>query len=552
MNPNSLLGFNPHFPYFDSMRIPILFAFTLGSVALCHAQSPDTLQRIDQLFSRWNNATPGGVVTVERHGKVIYNKAFGLADLEHNVPNTTNTIFEAGSVSKQFTAFAILLLESEGKLSLQDDVRKYVPELPVYEGTITIQQLLNHTSGLKDWGSVGSLTGFPRTTRVYTLELALHIICQQKSLNFYPGSEYSYSNSNYTMLVAIVERISRQSLADFTKARLFDPAGMKNTQWRDNFREVVQNRSIAYRRAAGTYEQEMPFEHVHGHGGLLTTTEDLILWNHQLTTHAIGGDRVYQNRIKQGKLNNGKAITYASGIVVDQYNGITEISHTGATAAYRAVLHYYPDKKLSIAILSNDGSFNPGRGATDIAEIFLGKRELTSPTTKRVTASEESLKRFDGIYRSIRGFDVVTFSHTGGTVTLDKDPMQVIHPDTLYVNREYWMFKQPGQVLFQNTSDSATYVRQKPAKTDITYLKSLTGTYTSSEAEVTYSIELRGMELWLNCGPNKSFKLKPLFYDGYLSDDQDLCEFRRSKKGVVDRLEVSTSRAERVPFIRIQ
>jgi CubicO group peptidase (beta-lactamase class C family) len=167
--------------------LKIIFLLLTGSAV---AQI-DTTKVIDQLFAKYNNATPGASILIARGNTIIYNKAFGLADLEHNIPNTTETIFECGSVSKQFTATALLVLAREGKLSLDDDVRKYIPELPIYNAPITIQQLLNHTSGLKDWGSVGSLTGWPRTTRNYTNALALHIITKQKTLNFTPGTEYS-------------------------------------------------------------------------------------------------------------------------------------------------------------------------------------------------------------------------------------------------------------------------------------------------------------------------------------------------------------------------
>ncbi len=520
----------------------------LSCKALAQEPAADTLRRIDQLFTRWNNATPGGVVTVERNGKIIYNKAFGIADLEHNVPNTTEAIFEGGSLSKQFTAMAALLLVSEGKLSLSDNIRKYVPELPNYDGVITIQQLLNHTSGLKDWGVVGAISGWPRTTRVYTQELALQIICKQRSLNFYPGSEYSYSNSNYSLLVTIIERILKQSLADFTRERLFEPAGMKNTQWRDNFREVLANRSIAYVLSSGKYEQEMPFENVHGHGGILTTTKDLIKWNRQLETHAIGGDRVYQMRTQKGKLSGGKEITYAGGLVISERNGFREISHTGATAAYRAALYYYPGKKLTIAILSNDGGFNPGGGATQVADIFLGKAVIPKESAKNITTSEENLKRFDGIFRSVRGFDVFTLAYSTGKITNEGKALQVIHADTLYLDRLYWIAKKPGQILLKNPSDTSTYVRVKSPVTDISYLKSLTGQYVSDEADATYTVELRGNDLWINCMPHGAFKLIPSFHDGFLSEDMDLYEFRRNKKGIVDRFELSTSRAERIPF----
>ncbi len=525
--------------------------FLLGNLIAEAQLSADSVQRIDQLFTRWNNATPGGVITIERNGKVIYNKAFGLADLEHNVPNTTASILEAGSVSKQFTAAALLLLVQEGKVSLDDDVRKYIPELPVYEAPIRVRHLMNHTSGLKDWGSVGALSGWPRTTRVYTLELALQIICRQQSLNFEPGTEYSYSNAGYSLMVAIVERVSGQTLADFTRIRLFEPAGMKNTRWRNNFREVVPNRSVAYRRTAGTYEQEMPFEHVHGHGGLLTTTEDLITWNHQLANPTIGGSGLAALRTEQGKLKNGSTISYAGGLFIGKHNGYREITHTGATAAYRAVLSWYPEKKLGIAILSNDGSFNPGSYNTQIAEVFLGKAAPAPAPTHFATASDDQLRRYNGIYRSVRGFDVIKLNYEAGKVSSNTQVLKIIHPDTLYLDRQYWVFKKPGQILVKSPGDTNTYVRVNPPINDTAALKSLEGNYRSDEADVTYAVELRGKDLWINNRPNAPYKLNPSFRDAFMSEDRDLYEFKRNKKGAVERLVVSTGRAERIVFVKI-
>lgn len=524
---------------------PLFFVLSLGTA---NGQSADTLQRIDQLFSRWNNATPGVSVAIERDGKIIYHKAFGLADLEHNVPNTTATIFEAGSVSKQFTAASILLLAQEGKLSLDDDVRKYVPELPVYDKTITIRHLMNHTSGLKDWGSVGALSGWPRTTRVYTQDLALQIICRQATLNFSPGSEYSYSNSGYTLMVTIVERLSGMSLADFTLTRLFEPAGMKNTRWRNNFREIVPGRAVSYRRRAGTYEQEMPFEHVHGHGGLLTTTEDLIQWNHQLGQPTIGGAGMTKLREQQGRLTNGQTISYASGLFVAQHNGFREVSHTGATAAYRAYLGWFPEKKIAIALLSNDGTFNPGGIGSQVADIFLGKAaEPPTPNRTSVTLPEASLKRYEGTFRSVRNFDVLTISIKDGRLIYNERPLTVLHADTVLNNRSYWILKKNGQLLAKSPVDTFTYVKLKNPVTTPAYHQSLVGTYHSDEADATWRVELKDGALWIHQIPPGSWKLEPAFYDGFISEG-DLYEFKRNKKGVVDRLEVSVGRAERVLF----
>jgi hypothetical protein len=409
---------------------------------------------------------------------------------------------------------------------------------------------MNHTSGLKDWGSVGALSGWPRTTRVYTLDLALQIICRQKSLNFSPGSEYSYSNSGYTLMVVIIERVSKMSLAEFTRSRLFEPAGMKATKWRDNFREVIPNRAVAYRRNNGVYEQEMPFEHIYGHGGLLTTTEDLIRWNHQLEKPTLGGTGIVKLREQQGILTNGQSISYAGGLFVAAHNGFREVSHTGATAGYRAYLGWFPEKKLSIALLSNDGGFNPGGIGSQIADIFLGK--APSPATLNrpsLTVAETSLKRFEGTYRSIRTFDVLMMTLKDGKIWSNNRALTVLHADTLYLDRFYWIMKKEGQILLKTPADTATYVKVKPPAATPNYLQELTGTYRSDEADARWRIELRDGTLWATQTPPGPWKLEPAYYDGFLSDG-DLYEFKRNKKGKVVSLEVSVGRAERVVFLK--
>lgn len=524
--------------------------FLLFITTTSQAQSTDTLMLIDKIFSKWNNATPGGAVLVARNDRVLYHKAFGLADLEHNVPNTTETIFESGSVAKQFTAAAILLLALEGKLSPQDDVRKYIPELPQYQAPITIQHLINHTSGLKDWGIVGGITGWPRTTRVYTQDLALQIMCKQKTLNFVPGNEYSYSNSNYSLLVTIVERVSKQSLADFTRTRFFEPLGMTNTQWRDNFREVVPNRAIAYSRSGNSYQQNMPFENVHGHGGLLTTTGDLLKWNALLETHQIGGDQVYNWRIQKGKLNNGQPINYAGGVSVSSYSGFTEISHSGATAGYRTWLAYYPQKKITIILLSNDANGAVVGAGYEIARLYLGQPSEIKAKLKAVTVSETDLKRFTGTYRSIRNFDVFGMELKDGKILSNGKILNIAHRDTLYLNQLKWVLTSPTKIMLINQQDTSSYVRVNPPDLNPNSLKAFTGTYFSEEADATFVIEVRGAEVWVTVKPGLSFKINPSFKDGFFTDEMELLEFKRDKKGNVTGFELSQSRAERVPFVK--
>ena len=239
-----------------------------------------------------------------------------MADLEHDVPNTPDTIFESGSVAKQFTAMAILLLAEDGRLSLDDQVRKHIPELPDYGVPLTIRHMLTHTSGLRDWGSVAGIAGAPRTTREYTHAHVLEIVSRQKALNFPPGSHWSYSNTGFNLAAIIVDRVSGMSFADFSKRRIFDPLGMTRTSWRDDHQRIVKGRAIAYSTASAGYQIEMPFENVHGNGGLLTTVGDLLKWNENYVQPRIGTAALVAEQQKVGKFNDGKDLDYALGLYV--------------------------------------------------------------------------------------------------------------------------------------------------------------------------------------------------------------------------------------------
>jgi CubicO group peptidase (beta-lactamase class C family) len=529
----------------------LLSCLLLFSSVTVSAQPMDTLSRLDQLFSRWNNATPGVAIAIQRGDRIIYNKAFGLADLEHNVPNTTETIFESGSVAKQFTATSILMLVAAGKLNLQDDVRKFVPELPVYEAPITIQHLLNHTSGLKDWGSVGSLSGWPRTSRIYTQDLALQIMSRQKSLNFKPGAQYSYSNSNYSLLVTIVERVSKKTLAQFTDSVFFKPLGMAHTQWRDNFRTVVPHRAIAYTGRENNYLQLMPFEHVHGHGGLLTTTGDLLKWNKLLETKQIVGEKVAAWRIQRGRLNDGTEISYAAGLFIGEVNGFTEISHSGATAGYRAWLACYPQKKLSVAILSNDASFR--NVPSQVAEIFLGKEVVARSNEPNhfVELNEAEMKSWAGYYKSVTDADVFSIDYRDQAVFSNHHALKILHKDTLYLDHLYWIRTSSNDLILKTPGESRKYVRVQAPDVRKETLQSLAGTYVSEEAEATYHIKFENDALKVHLLPWPPQPLTPTHLLGFRDEEDKAYEFIRDKKGKVVGLEVSTGRALRVPFRKV-
>ncbi len=534
------------------MRLLLFFAcFATATTSL--AQPADTAVQVDRLFAAWNNATPGGSVLIARGNHVIYHKAFGLADLERMVPNLTETIFESGSVAKQFTAFSILLLEKDGKLSQDDDVRKYIPELPTYQAPITIRHLLHHTSGLKDWGSIVAISGWPRTTKVYTLALALQEICRQKSLNFTPGDQYSYSNSNYTLLTAIVERVSKQSLQQFTQERIFQPLGMTSTKWRSNYREIVPGRAQAYSRTGGRYELTMPFEHVHGHGGLLTTTGDLLKWNRLLAIHQIGGEDVFLKRIERGNLNNGSTIDYAAGIENRMWLGkYKAFTHSGATAGYRAMLMYFPDKQLTVAMLSNDASFSPVTKGFEVASIFFGVNPMPPVKAKHhnsAVLTEAQARRWMGIYRNTRELDVIAFDSEATQVLTGGHALKVAHPDTLFLDQKTWTLRKDGSVLFHNGYDTLSYRRVKPFDPK-TLLTNYVGEYFAEEIPTTLKISVHDNQLILTNDALEEVKLTPVYADVFSWENNGLVEFIRNAKNAVTGIRVSVPRANNMSFTK--
>lgn len=416
---------------------PLTLLFFLASTApaLSVAQTlQDTLRSIDALFSKVNEHTPGISLLISRGGNVIYHKNKGLANLELAIPITNNTRIEAGSVSKQFTATAILLLVRKGEIALDDEVRKYIPELPDYGAPITIRHLLNHTSGLKDWGVLAALGGWPRGTRVYTNELALKIISKQPTLNNRPGEEYLYSNSNYTLLALVVERIVGKSLAEFTEEYIFRPLNMLSTSWRTNFQEIVSNRATGYSLQNGDYRMDMPFENTYGHAALLTTVADLDKWNTSWKDSPLGGQPLLNLRTQRGVLNSGDTIAYAGGVSVGTYNGRQLISHHGFTAGYKSFLCYFPETSLSIVFLSNDASLSTNALADSIISKFFGMRgpkvaEQKKAVTKSVYKVE--LDEFQGCYESDEcdgRYKVTTADSTQLQVTSYSNRTQLLKP----------------------------------------------------------------------------------------------------------------------------
>src|SRR5262245_1573505 len=301
----------------------LVLAGTLAAAANAQ-QSTDLAPKVDAVFARFTDKTPGCAVGLSKDGRALYTHGYGMSNLEYNVPITESTVLESGSVAKQFTASAIVLLAQDGKLSLDDDIRKYIPEVPSFGGQkITIRNLLTHTSGLRDqWGLLG-IEGLGPGTQVHSPLTTLDLIAHQKMLNFPPGSAYLYSNTGYALAGLIVQRVSGMPLDAFTQARLFRPLGMTHTRWRADFTDIVPNRATAYSgSAANGYHTDMPFTNMIGNGGVLSTMRDLLVWNENLDHPTVGGTSYVNALETRMRLTNGRTISYALGLEVVEYDGV--------------------------------------------------------------------------------------------------------------------------------------------------------------------------------------------------------------------------------------
>ncbi|HEV8253877.1 MAG TPA: serine hydrolase domain-containing protein [Vicinamibacteria bacterium] len=373
------------------MRSVLLVAVTVAAAtasAATEAAKPAPAE-IDRVFTDLDRPdSPGCALAVVRDGRAAYERGYGMANLEHRVAITPHTVFDIGSTSKQFTAAAVHLLAAEGRLSLDDDVRRWVPELPAYDtGRITVRHLLHHTSGIRDYLELMDLTGV-RFEDVSTDEDALSLLSRQKAANFAPGAEYLYSNSGFFLLSIVVKRASGRSLRDFAAERIFAPLGMRETHFHDDHAMVVPNRATGYERGEGaSFKIDMSNFEQTGDGGVYTTVEDLLRWDGNFYEPVVGGPRLLEGLLRPGTLRDGQPLKYASGLSVDAYRGLKTVSHGGSWAGYRAELLRFPDERLSVICLCNVSDARPSRRAREVAGLFLADKMAPDAAAPSPSAS---------------------------------------------------------------------------------------------------------------------------------------------------------------------
>ena len=381
------------------VSIAVLFIALNVSAQLNEKQ----LLKIDSLFTKWNKPNhPGGAIGIMQNGKIVFSKAYGLASMEYLVPNTTGTIYNIASVSKQFTAMGIVLLQEQGKLSFDDNIRKYLPELPEFDYPITIRHMLHHTSGLRSLHAMLGLAGW-RGDDSKTNEDLNRFLLNQTDLNFKPGDEYLYCNTGYMLMVNIIEKITEEKFVDWMKASIFEPLGMINTYVEDHYSNIVPNNATSYNRMQNNeFERAVEYWGYIGSGNMHSTTEDLLKWLKNFTEPQVNWEASFDLLQTLDKLNDGSDNNYAFGVSMDEYLDQNRIQHGGSIGGFRASAGTYPDEKLSIVVLTNFSSSSPGSKANQIAEILLPKVGHDNKKTEEINASgnqvklsSEQLKKYD-------------------------------------------------------------------------------------------------------------------------------------------------------------
>ena len=543
------------------MKLRLFSLIAVAPIAL-GAQQADTsfAARIDRLIaSNASQTAPGCALGVSRDGKPVLERAFGMAELEHGTPNTPATIFEAGSVAKQFTAAAVVLLALEGKLRLDDPVRKYITELPDYGAPLTIRHLLNHTGGVRDWGSVLELTGFGRGSRVISQTLAMDVITHQKGIDFVPGAEYSYTNSGYTLLSTIAERVSGKSLAAFTAERFFTPLGMTNTRWRDDYRRLVPGRAQAYASMpGGAWRLEMPFMNVYGNGGLLTTVGDLLKWNAMLDSRSLGGALV-DSLERPGRLNDGREISYALGLMVTSYKGKRQVAHSGSTAGYNAYLTRFPEARLSVAVLCNGPVGNPTQLALRVVDEAIGPLPSVA-ALDTVTLAPAELQSRAALWRDVN-------THLPAHTVVENGSLRILGGAVLRPQKDGSFIAGQGPVRWRFTvaggGKAATATRLAgdqvdrfvaetawtPSPTD---LQQFSGEWLAEEVGSTFTFAVEDGKAVLRQRPDSRLVLRPLYRDhfGLQEGGGIVIWFTRDASGRATTLHVGASRLRDMPFTR--
>jgi len=530
--------------------------------------------RVDQLFAPLDQpSSPGAVIGVVKNGELILKKGYGSANLEYDIPNTPSTVFHMASVSKQFTAFSIALLDEQGILSVSDDVRKYIPEVPDFGKTITLEHLIHHTSGLRDQWNLLAMAGW-RLDDVITREQILKLVARQKELNFDPGDEFLYCNTGYTLLAEIVARVSGISFAEWTDKHIFEPLGMDQTLFYDDHEKIVINRAYSYKQASAAYKKSVLSYANVGATSLFTTVEDMQKWVNNFTEMNVGNPAVMDLMNKRGILNNGDSLDYAYGQGIGQYKGLKTISHGGSDAGYRTFLVRFPEQQYSFIVLSNMASANTYRMSMDMADIYLADLLVSANTEQEVKGEdntdtirirEEILKEYCGRYEIIPGLILNVELNEG--VLIGEVAGQPSTPFTPRSETEFFVALADAVIVFQrNEQGFVNQLLLKQSGEEITApkiapfdpasvdYKMYTGTFYSEEIGTAYTFEIKEGKFVATHQRHSDIELIPVKADQYSGNSWFFTQviFLKEKSGEVSGCKVTNGRVRNLKFEKLK
>jgi len=549
----------------------------LAAPASAAKPTPEELApRVDQIFAEYGASSPGCALGVVRDGGIIYSKGYGLASLEHGVPLTPQTALDIGSIAKQFTATAILLLAQDGKLSVDDDVRKFIPEMPDYGTPITLRHLLHHTSGIRDYIALLTLGGI-NLEDVATQEESLAAIARQKALNFRPGDEHSYSNSGYFLLSVVVERVSSKTMRAFAQERIFGPLGMTNTQYLDDHTLVIPRRASSYMpRPDGGFRLETCNWEQTGDGGIQTTVEDLAKWDRNFYDPKVGGPALIEQLQTTGVLNSGEKIDYARGLAVDEYRGLRRVSHNGGWVAFVAEMVRFPDERFSVITLCNVGTADPTGMALQVADLYLADRmkpadpKPPAPAAPATGAAPQASSAVDpssypGLFFNPTTGQVLRIHAKEGKLFFERSPgndteLAPLGPDRFAAVD----FPVPLEMSFSTLSEGLREVRihvpnnvlvfqsVEPASLSAADRASLAGTYFSEELGVAYTLAVEEGNLVLKHANRLPARvLQPAFADAFTAPGVRLLRLTRDSGKKVTGFTISSGRIRDLGFTRV-
>jgi CubicO group peptidase (beta-lactamase class C family) len=511
-------------------------------------------KKVDHIFSAYNQPnSPGCSLGVIRNGKFIYRKAYGTASLELGVPLSDRSVFYLASVSKQFTAASVVLAAEQGYISLDDDVRKYIPELPDYGHRITLRQMLHQTSGLRDFLSLTYLSGRD-ISDLSSPDDVLKLITRQQALNNVPGDEFVYSNTNYFLLGVVIQRATKKSLAEFAAQNIFQPLGMSHTLYYDDNTLVVPDRVAAYdpgKNGKFAVDWSTTYDIVGG-GGLMSSVDDLFLWDNNFYSNKLGKGTLVQELQTQGVLNNGNRINYAMGLWLDHYRGVPTVEHGGGTFGYRTDILRFPEQRFSVIALCNVSSADPEGLSRKVADLFLEGTLHAAPTDSDQDALPDPAP-FAGNYLDPRTHMIYTFTAKDGHLMAWGATLRRSGPNQFYdlVGNPITFTESVGVMSARLDLEGETYFDGKKVP-DIHLaaadLRPLAGRYRSEELDAIYTLSMEQENLMLSNRNQKPVKLVPIAPDEFKADDMGTVVVQHDPMHRVSGLTVFESSARGIEF----